>query len=304
MPMSATEEQVWLDNFEKKKKDLKKDIQITDKIEKIKDQYQYLSSKQEAELDQVRKLRNHYRKEEESVRQKHFSCQQSLENQFNTAKMKFEAAMERDCKDLENKLDYYRSRFQECDDKIDAIVKNIEYKTKQAGKKQDRLVNQVITPTGKKMVNEILYSTENEEVNLSPPSPPPPSSPSTQQDRGVKRIIQPKKAGVRTSKILLTSKESKEYTKEDRDKEEENAKKELFDIKELKYAMIKTAAEEGEKQMIQKNSQLKVLQNKLNHLTKVVPYPDDDIFTVENEINVLAREIELIREQIPKTYRK
>lgn len=312
MALSMSEEQLNLDRIEKNKKNLKKDIVLTDKIERTKDQYQYLSSKQEMELEQVRKLRTHYQKEEESTRLKHHSCQQSLEHQFLTAKMKYEAAMERDMKDLDNTIQYYKGRYKECDDKIESIVKNIQHKTKQVERKQDRLVNQILTPTGKQMVNEILTSSDEEPIEevvtvknvVSIPPPAPIVSKPVQG--GATRTIQPKKQGVKIVRIQAASDAdmSTDYTNAQRDTSDQQAKQKLLDIQEEKYMFAKHAAEEGEKEMITKNSQVKVLKNKMDHLKKVVPYPEDDIFTIENEINVLTREIELIRDQIPKQHRR
>ena len=285
-----TADNLLLEAAEKKKKALKNDIILSEKIERTKEQFAFLSLKQKNEFQNIERVKNHYRKEEEAVRQAHYATQLSLQNQFETARMKYEAAVERDNKELDRKLQYYQGRYEECDQKLEDILKTLEDKTKQVERRQERLVNQVVTPAGKKMVKEILSSDEEE---TSPPPPPPPKP---QGGGGVVKKIGPKKVGVKVVKIVQP-----DLTQEQK---EADGRQLIIDAKEEAYLLRQQSAILLEKEMMNKNSLLKKAKAELEDLNQKLPLPEEDIFLKENEIAVLKKEINFIYEQMPKEFRK
>lgn len=283
---SATEDLVMLDNMEKRKRQIKQDEKVLERVETLDEMKITFTKREQDELDRLDKAKTHFKDQIRIQEEKRDKEIKRLEDIHTTKVSAVETSYERATQYFFRQLEDLESSQQKIRDRYSDLLQSTE-------KKQTRLKNKIITPQIKKQLEpevEVVKPVEkvkpvvNTVVEVEEPKP--------------KLKMQPKKAGVKSQKVV-------KVVAPDDDDEEVVEPISGAELHKRQWTFMNNAREEHKKECEQalmlKNQLLsKLLQERKDMGLREEPPTDDEIYEKERDILNLQDEIYLIKENMPK----
>jgi hypothetical protein len=284
---SATEDQIMLDNIEKKKKQVKQDEKVLERVETLNEIKITFTKREQDELDRLEKAKTHFKDSIRVQEEKRDKEIRRLEDIHTTKVAAVETNYERATQYFFKQLEDLELNQQKIRDRYSDLLQSTE-------KKQERLKNKIITPQVKKQLEpEVQEETKKPVEALKPVEP----TVIKVEEPKQKIKIQPKKVGVKSQTF-----KKKETIEPDDELVEPISGAELH---RQQWIFMNNAREEHRKEceqvLMAKNRLLsRLIQERKDMSLLVVPPTDDELYEKERDILNLQDEISLIQENMPK----
>lgn len=287
---AATEDMMILDTMEKRKRQVKQDEKVLERVETLDEMKITFTKREQDELNRLEKAKTHFREQIRIQEEKRDKEIRRLEDIHTTKVTAVETTYERATQYFFRQLEDLESNQQKIRDRYSDLLQSTE-------KKQIRLKNKIITPQVKKQLEpEMQVGKPVEEVKPVVKSVV--NTVVTIQEQKPKIKMQPKKAGVKSQKVL-------NIVVPDDDKEEVIEPISGAELHKQQWTYMNNAREEHKREceqvLIVKNQLLnKLLQQRKDMSLREEPPTDDELYEIDRDILNLQDEIYLIKENMPK----